>query len=79
MQGGIWQIEEAQTHLLELIDLAVSTGPQMIARDDQAMVTVVATVEWDRISDDKAALKTAGADHHKFDLRYAQMRSFLCG
>jgi hypothetical protein len=26
MQGAIWQIEEAQTHLLELINLALSTA-----------------------------------------------------
>jgi alkaline phosphatase len=45
--SAVWNIEEAQVQLPQLIDHALTIGPQSIARDGDTLVVVVASHEWD--------------------------------
>jgi prevent-host-death family protein len=43
-----WTVASAKAHLSELIERALSDGPQTITRRGQSAVVVVATREWER-------------------------------
>jgi len=43
-----WPVAEAKARFSELIDRALSDGPQLITRKGRATVVVVAVDEWDR-------------------------------
>jgi len=43
-----WPVAEAKARFSELIDRALSDGPQLITRKGRATVVVVAADEWDR-------------------------------
>lgn len=48
MSGDVWSVAGAKAHLSEVIDRAVSEGPQTITRRGRAAVVVVSAAEWDR-------------------------------
>jgi prevent-host-death family protein len=43
-----WQLQEAKNHLSEVIDLAVSEGPQTVTRHGREVVVIVAKEEFER-------------------------------
>lgn len=47
-EQGIWAVAEAKARLSELIDRALSDGPQTITRKGQETVVVVSAEEWRR-------------------------------
>ncbi len=77
--NAVWTIEEAQVQLPQLIDNAVTIGPQTISRDGDALVVVVASHEWDDVL--KREADAAVASHQLHDIRPMQghLRSFICG
>ena len=53
---GSWEIEDARAKFDELIDRAISDGPQAVALNGTRLVVVVSAEEWDR------------SDRHRGDL-----------
>ncbi len=51
-----WSVAEAKTHLSEVIDRAMSDGPQTITRRGRNAVVVVSAEEWARKSRRKETL-----------------------
>ena len=45
--SAIWQVQEAKNHFGELIDRALSEGPQTVTRHGKPVVRVVAVTEGD--------------------------------
>lgn len=43
-----WTVAEAKAKLSELIDQALSLGPQIVTRSGRKAVVIVAAEEWDR-------------------------------
>ncbi|MGO8953726.1 MAG: type II toxin-antitoxin system Phd/YefM family antitoxin [Rhodomicrobium sp.] len=48
MSADIWTIAEAKAKFSEVIDLAVSTGPQTITRNGRTTAVIVSAEEWAR-------------------------------
>jgi prevent-host-death family protein len=46
--SGTWTVAEAKAKLSEVIDQALSQGPQIVTRSGRKAVVVVAAEEWDR-------------------------------
>ena len=44
----LWKVAEAKAHLSEVIDRALSDGPQTITRRGDGAVVVVSAEEWER-------------------------------
>jgi prevent-host-death family protein len=45
---GTWTVAEAKAKLSEVIDQALSRGPQIVTRSGRKAVVIVAAEEWDR-------------------------------
>jgi prevent-host-death family protein len=45
---GIWGVSEAKARFSEMVDRAISQGPQTITRNGQEVVVVVSAAEWKR-------------------------------
>lgn len=45
---AIWTVVDAKAHLSQVIDQALSQGPQRITRNGRQAVVVVSAEEWDR-------------------------------
>ena len=43
-----WQLQEAKNHLSEVVDLALSDGPQIVTRHGHEVVVVMAKSEFDK-------------------------------
>jgi prevent-host-death family protein len=43
-----WTLADAKAHLSEVVDSALTDGPQMITRHGRKAVVVVAAEEWER-------------------------------
>jgi prevent-host-death family protein len=48
MTADIWTIAEAKAKFSEVIDLAVSSGPQTITRNGRTTAVIVSAEEWSR-------------------------------
>ncbi len=48
MSADIWTIAEAKAKFSEVIDLAVSAGPQTITRNGRTTAVIVSAEEWAR-------------------------------
>jgi len=46
--AGTWTVAEAKAKLSEVIDQALSEGPQIVTRSGRKAVVIVAAEEWDR-------------------------------
>jgi prevent-host-death family protein len=46
--AGTWTVAEAKAKLSEVIDHALSEGPQIVTRSGRKAVVIVAAEEWDR-------------------------------
>lgn len=78
--NAVWNIEEAQVQLPQLIDHALTIGPQSIARNGDRLVVVVASHEWDGIvqrESDAAALsqKLRGINQPQT----GGLKNYICG
>ncbi len=47
-EPGTWAVAEAKAHFSEVIDRALTAGPQAITRKGQRAVVVVSAEEWER-------------------------------
>ena len=45
---GTWTVAEAKAKLSEVIDQALSLGPQIVTRSGRKAVVIVAAEEWER-------------------------------
>ncbi len=54
--NGTWGLAEAKAHLSEVIELAITKGPQAITRKGHPAVVVVSAEEWVRKSSRKGNL-----------------------
>jgi prevent-host-death family protein len=43
-----WSVAEAKAHLSEVVNRAISDGPQLITRNGRQAVVVVSVEEWER-------------------------------
>lgn len=50
MKAAVWTVAQAKAKLSEVIERALSQGPQPITRHGQTTVVVVAADEWERKS-----------------------------
>jgi prevent-host-death family protein len=48
MDSVIWTVAEAKAKFSELIDKALSRGPQIVTRNGRKAVVIVAADEWER-------------------------------
>jgi len=48
MEHRTWTVAEAKAKLSEVIDKALSQGPQVVTRSGQRAVVIVAAEEWER-------------------------------
>lgn len=48
MDSVIWTVAEAKAKFSELIDKALSRGPQIVTRSGRKAVVIVAADEWER-------------------------------
>jgi prevent-host-death family protein len=46
--AGTWTVAEAKAKLSEVIEQALSLGPQIVTRSGRKAVVIVAAEEWDR-------------------------------
>jgi prevent-host-death family protein len=46
--AGTWTVAEAKAKLSEVIDQALSEGPQIVTRSGRKAVVIVSAEEWDR-------------------------------
>jgi antitoxin Phd len=53
----MWQLADAKNRLSELVDLAVSGGPQRISRRGRDTVVVISIVEYDRLTGAKPSFR----------------------
>jgi prevent-host-death family protein len=53
---GTWQLQEARRRFSELVEQALTAGPQRVTRDGKSAVVVVAEDEWRRLRDTKPPL-----------------------
>lgn len=51
-----WPVAEAKARLSEVIDLALSAGPQAISRHGKQVAVVVSAEEWERKAHRKGSL-----------------------
>lgn len=56
MTENRWQLQEARSHFSELVNRALSEGPQVITRRGETVVVVVSKREYDRITHPQASL-----------------------
>ena len=47
-EGRIWAVAEAKAHLSQVIDAALTDGPQTITRKGRTTVVVVSAAEWEQ-------------------------------
>jgi prevent-host-death family protein len=45
---GGWKIKDARANFSELVDRAISEGPQLVTRNGKKAVVVVSAGEWER-------------------------------
>jgi len=48
MDAGTWTVAEAKAKLSEVIEKALSRGPQIVTRSGRKAVVIVAADEWER-------------------------------
>jgi len=53
---GDWTVAKAKAHLSEVINRAMSEGPQTITRNGRKAVVVVSTDEWEKKTKRKGSL-----------------------
>jgi prevent-host-death family protein len=46
--AGTWKIKDARANFSELVDRALSDGPQVVTRNGKKAVVVISAVEWER-------------------------------
>ena len=46
--AGTWKIKDARANFSELVDRAISDGPQIVTRNGKNAVVVVSAGEWER-------------------------------
>lgn len=51
-----WSLADAKAHLSQIVESALTKGPQMITRHGRKAVVVVAAEEWDRKAQRKGSL-----------------------
>lgn len=51
-----WSLADAKAHLSEIVESALTEGPQLITRRGRKAVVVVAASEWERKSAQKGSL-----------------------
>jgi prevent-host-death family protein len=45
---GTWKIKDARANFSELVDRALSDGPQVVTRNGKKAVVVISAAEWER-------------------------------
>jgi prevent-host-death family protein len=45
---GTWKIKDARANFSELVDRALSDGPQVVTRNGKTAVVVISAAEWER-------------------------------
>lgn len=65
-----WAVADAKAHFSELIDKALTRGPQVVTRHGRPQAVVVSTAEWERRSKRKGTLAEflAASPLHDFEL-----------
>ncbi len=53
---AVWTVVDAKAHLSQVIDEALSQGPQQITRNGRPAVVVVSAEEWERKTRRKGSL-----------------------
>lgn len=56
-----WQLQDAKNRLSEVVDAAISTGPQFITRRGEHTAVVVSAREWARITRPQPLIETLRA------------------
>jgi prevent-host-death family protein len=46
--AGTWKIKDARANFSELVDRALSDGPQVVTRNGKKAVVVISAAEWER-------------------------------
>ena len=64
---AIWQVQEAETRLSEVIEQANTKGPQIIARQDSERAVVLSIAGYRALTTNKADLKSHLLGGPKFD------------
>ncbi|WP_020175287.1 hypothetical protein [Methyloferula stellata] len=78
--SAVWNIEEAQSQLPQLIDHALTIGPQSIARDGDRLVIVVASHEWDGMVQRESDTAALGQRLQGINQPQAgSLKSYICG
>lgn len=54
--GAVWSVAQAKARFSEVIDRAISQGPQAITRNGRPAVVIVSVEEWARKSGRKGTL-----------------------
>ena len=54
--NSVWQIQDAKNKLSEVIQLALSQGPQLITRHGEKTVVVVSYVEYEKLRKSQSKL-----------------------
>lgn len=62
-----WQVQEAKTRLSEVIDRAISEGPQTITRHGKARAVLVSVAEFEALSKKQPDFKEFLLGGPKFD------------
>ena len=57
-----WPLQEARTHLRDVVDAAIQQGPQRITRHGRDAVVVVSEDKWNRRNEDKPSFGALLAD-----------------
>jgi len=77
---SLWTLEGAQTQLVDIIDAAVTHGPQTITRDGEALVVVVSSHEWEDITNQEAeSLVSPRSQSANTPVFAGNLKSFVCG
>jgi antitoxin Phd len=63
-----WQVQEAKTKLSEVIDRAISEGPQTITRHGKARAVVVSIVEYEALAKKRRNFVDFLMDGPRFDI-----------
>lgn len=62
-----WQVQQAKSHFSELLDKAVTEGPQTITKHGAERVVVVSVEEYRRLTGEKKSFIQHLLDFPKFD------------
>jgi prevent-host-death family protein len=74
---GVWQLQEAKNKLSQVVDKAVSVGPQIITRHGSEVAVVLSYAEYVKVTSSKQKISTFFKESPLADIKFDRDHSAL--